>query len=92
MVSNLSNIYWVTCILCGEEVPGAIKRFKQHLAGEYGDALMCPKVTGIRIEMAAYLQNKRRPQQFYIGCATTIFYIQFCIISVGILGRISVTA
>jgi hypothetical protein len=29
---------------------------------------------------------------FYIGCATTIFYIQFCIISVGILQPLSTHA
>jgi hypothetical protein len=35
---------WVTCILCGHEGSGGIKRFKQHLAGGYGDIVLCPKV------------------------------------------------
>ena len=53
---------WVTCILCGHEGSGGIKRFKQHLAGGYGDIILCPKVTTeIRKEMEAYLQKKRRP-------------------------------
>jgi hypothetical protein len=29
---------------------------------------------------------------FYIRCTTTIFHIQICILSVGLLGRISVAA
>ena len=52
----------MTCILCGNEASGGIKRFKQHLAGGYGDTVLCPKVsTEIRKEMEAYLQKKRRP-------------------------------
>ena len=52
----------MTCILCGNEASGGIKRFKQHLAGGYGYIVLCPKVTTeIRKEMEAYLQKKRRP-------------------------------
>ncbi|XP_066319786.1 uncharacterized protein [Miscanthus floridulus] len=59
---------WVTCILCGNEASGGIKRFKQHLAGGYGDIVLCPKVTTeIRKEMEAYLQKKRRRPLFLDG-------------------------
>jgi len=56
----------VTCTLCDTEVSGGIKRLKQHLAGGYGDAKMCPKTTtAIRKEMRDYLEsNKRRRPLF----------------------------
>jgi hypothetical protein len=59
---------WVTCMLCGNEASGGIKRFKEHLAGGYGDIILCPRVsTEIRIEMEAYLQKKRRRPLFLDG-------------------------
>jgi hypothetical protein len=59
---------WVTCILCGHEGSGGIKRFKQHLAGGYGDIVLCEKVTTeIRIEMETYLQKKRRRPLYLDG-------------------------
>ena len=63
---NLSNKDEVACTLCGGSVRGGIKRLKQHLAGGFGDAKICPKVsTEIRMEMAAYLEaNKRRRPLF----------------------------
>lgn len=33
----------VTCKLCDKKVPGGIKRFKQHLAGGFGDVVNCPE-------------------------------------------------
>ena len=55
----------MTCILCGNEALGCLKRFKQHLAGGYGDIVLCPKVTTeIKKEMEAYLQKKRRRPLF----------------------------
>jgi hypothetical protein len=58
----------VTYILCGHEASRGIKRFKQHLAGGYGDIILCPKVsTEIRKEMKAYLQKKRRRPLFLDG-------------------------
>jgi len=45
-------------------VRGGIKRLKQHLAGGFGDAKICERVsTEVRKEMAAYLESnkKRRP-------------------------------
>ena len=58
----------MTCILCGHEGSGGIKRFKQHLAGGYGDIILCPKVsTEIRKEMEAYLQKKRRRPLYLDG-------------------------
>ena len=45
-------------------VRGGIKRLKQHLAGGYGDAVLCESkelTTEIRKEMSAYLEaNKRK--------------------------------
>jgi hypothetical protein len=59
---------WVTCILCGHEASGGIKRLKQHLADGYGDIILCPKVnTEIRKEIKAYLQKKRRRPLFLDG-------------------------
>ena len=58
----------MTCILCGNEASEGIKRFKHHLAGGYGDIILCPKVTTeIRKEMEAYLQKKRRRPLFLDG-------------------------
>lgn len=53
----------VQCILCKKEVHAGIKRFKQHLAGGYGDAGKCPNATAaIRKEMRDYLvANSRTP-------------------------------
>ena len=31
------------CIFCKKVVLSGIKRFKQHLAGGYGDGVKCPK-------------------------------------------------
>ncbi|CAD6266030.1 unnamed protein product [Miscanthus lutarioriparius] len=59
---------WVTCIMCGNEALGCLKRFKQHLAGGYGDIVLCTKATTeIRKEMEAYLQKKRRRPLFLDG-------------------------
>ncbi|CAA0808010.1 hAT dimerisation domain-containing protein [Striga hermonthica] len=59
---NLQNRDEVACTLCGGHVRGGIKRLKQHLAGGYGDAKLCPSVsTEVRKEMATYLEaNKRK--------------------------------
>ena len=52
---NLSNKDEVACTLCGGSVRGGIKRLKKHLAGGFGDAKICPKVsTEIRKEMAVF--------------------------------------
>ncbi|KAF0891604.1 hypothetical protein E2562_010593 [Oryza meyeriana var. granulata] len=63
---DLGNKDEVACTLCGGSVRGGIKRLKQHLAGGFGDAKICPKVgTDLRREMAAYLEaNKRRRPLF----------------------------
>ncbi|KAK3142650.1 hypothetical protein QOZ80_4BG0349490 [Eleusine coracana subsp. coracana] len=34
----------IWCIFCKKLVPSGIKRFKQHLAGGYGDAMKCSRV------------------------------------------------
>ncbi|XP_066373317.1 uncharacterized protein [Miscanthus floridulus] len=60
--TNLQNKDEVACTLCGGSVRGGIKRLKQHLAGDYGDAKLCSSVsTEVRREMAAYFDaNKRK--------------------------------
>ncbi|KAL6661838.1 hypothetical protein ACP70R_001222 [Stipagrostis hirtigluma subsp. patula] len=51
----------VQCIFCKKEVPSGIKRFKQHIAGGYGDAVKCPKAPAVvRKEMDAYLKQNSR--------------------------------
>ena len=63
---DLQNKDKVECTLCGQVVSGGIKRLKQHLAGAYGDAKLCPKASsGIRKEMTSYLEaNKRKRPMF----------------------------
>jgi len=49
------------CIFCKKVVPSGIKRFKQHLAGGYGDAVKCPEAPEmVRKDMHAYLKKKSR--------------------------------
>jgi len=51
----------VQCIFCKKVVPSGIKRFKQHLAGGYGDAVKCPEAPEmVRKDMHAYLKKKSR--------------------------------
>jgi len=48
-------------------VHGGIKRLKQHLAGGYGDAVMCQKTTTpIRKQMTDYLESNRRKRPLYL--------------------------
>ena len=48
----------VTCNLCKRKLTGGITRLKEHLAGVYGDALICLKTTTlIRIELEQALQK-----------------------------------
>lgn len=63
---DLQNKDKVECTLCGQVVSGGIKRLKQHLAGAYGDAKLCPKASsGLRKEMTSYLEaNKRKRPMF----------------------------
>ena len=57
----------VTCTLCDTMVCGGIKRLKQHLAGGYGDAKMCPRTTtAIRKEMTDYLESNKRRRPLFI--------------------------
>ena len=65
--ANLQKPDKVTCTLCDTEVSGGIKRLKQHLAGGYGDAKMCPKTTtAIRKEMRDYLESNKRRRPLFI--------------------------
>jgi len=51
----------VQCIFCKKVVPSGIKRFRQHLAGGYGDAVKCLKAPEmVRKDMHAYLKKKSR--------------------------------
>jgi hypothetical protein len=53
----------VQCIFCKKVVPAGIQRFKQHLAGGYGDTEKCPKaVAVVRKEMSDYLKKNARIQ------------------------------
>lgn len=53
----------VQCIFCKKVVPAGIRRFKQHLAGGYGDAEKCPSTPAIvRKEMDQYLKKNGRTQ------------------------------
>jgi hypothetical protein len=63
---DLQNKDKVECTLCGQVVSGGIKRLKQHLAGAYGDAKLCPKASsGLNKEMTSYLEaNKRKRPMF----------------------------
>jgi hypothetical protein len=64
---NLANKDKIACILCGGEVSGGIKGFKQHLAGGFGDAKICPRVsTEIRREMLAYLDSNKRRRPIFL--------------------------
>jgi len=52
---------FVQCIFCKKIVPSGIKRFKQHLAGGYGDAVGCPSAPEVvKKEMADYLKKNSR--------------------------------
>ncbi|VFQ67908.1 unnamed protein product, partial [Cuscuta campestris] len=58
---NRSNKDVIQCILCDRPISGAIKRFKQHLGGGYGDVVICQKTTtSIRRQMDAYLNSNKR--------------------------------
>ena len=57
----------VTCKLCNKKIPGGIKRFKQHLAGGYGDVIICPQTnTELRKKMKAYLDGNKRRRPVYL--------------------------
>ena len=48
-------------VQCKKVVPSGIKRFKQHLAGGYGDAVKCSKAPEmVWKDMHAYLKKKSR--------------------------------
>src|SRR6266540_1814150 len=58
---EIGNRDKVMCTLCNTVTKGGIKRLKEHLAGGYSDALICPNTTTeIRIEMGDYLRNNKR--------------------------------
>jgi len=51
----------VQCIFCKTITPSGISRFKQHLAGGYGDAIGCPSCPEIvRRQMDAYIKKNTR--------------------------------
>ncbi|CAN6178065.1 unnamed protein product, partial [Urochloa humidicola] len=46
---------FITCVFCSTKISSGILRFKQHLAGGYGDAVKCPRAPEpVRNEMHAY--------------------------------------
>jgi len=65
---DLENKDKVECLLCGDDFRGGIKRLKQHLAGGYGDAKLCPKSTSeLRKEMTACIESNKRKRPIYLG-------------------------
>ena len=53
--------------MCSKKIPGGIKRFKQHLAGGYGDVIICPQTnTELRKKMKAYLDGNKRRRPVYL--------------------------
>jgi hypothetical protein len=49
---------FVQCIFCKKVVPSGISRFKQHLAGGFGDAIGCPQSPElVKREMVAYIKK-----------------------------------
>jgi hypothetical protein len=51
----------VQCIFCQKIVPAGIKRFKQHLAGGFGDTVKCARVPElVSKDMLAYLRMNSR--------------------------------
>ena len=65
---DLENKDKVECLLCGDDFRAGIKRLKQHLAGGYGDAKLCPKSTSeLRKEMTAYIESNKRKRPIYLG-------------------------
>ena len=54
---------FIQCIFCKKVVPSGIKRFKQHLAGGYSDAVKCGEAPElVRREMNGYLVTRSRTQ------------------------------
>lgn len=52
---------FVRCIFCKKVIPSRIKRFKQHVAGGFGDTVKCAKVPEIvSKEMYAYLRKNSK--------------------------------
>ena len=57
----------MTCKMCGKRIQGGIKRFKQHLAGCYGDVILCPwSSTELRKRMKEYLDRNKRWRPLYL--------------------------
>jgi hypothetical protein len=53
----------VQCIFCRKVVPAGIKRFKQHIAGGYGDIEKCPTAPAIvRKELYDFLKKNARKE------------------------------
>ncbi|XP_042029910.1 uncharacterized protein LOC121776813 [Salvia splendens] len=53
----------VQCIFCRKVVPAGIKRFKQHIAGGYGDVEKCPTAPAIvRKEMYDFFKKNARKE------------------------------
>ena len=58
---DLTKKDFVQCIFCWKVIPSDIKRFKQHLAGGFGDTMKCASVPElISKEMHAYLRKNAR--------------------------------
>jgi hypothetical protein len=59
--SDPTKKYFVQCIFCQKVVPAGIKRFKQHLAGGFGDTVKCARILElVSKDMLAYLRMNSR--------------------------------
>jgi len=68
---------FIQCIFCKKVVPSGIKRFKQHLAEGYSDAVKCGEAPElVRREMNGYLVKL-----FYHALLSTTLYIFFSLYS-----------
>jgi hypothetical protein len=87
--------YWPTddkqiveCLLCGKVMCSGIKRAKQHLAGGFGDVLVCEKTTTeIMREMHAWMDKKRRKITRMMGTTPMIWSMMTMMCRIlGVLG------
>jgi hypothetical protein len=54
------------CSLCKKRISGGSKRYKEHLAGGYGDVVQCNRTKVIMKEMDAALKKNNRGQPILV--------------------------
>jgi hypothetical protein len=64
---TLQRKRWFSVFFCQKVVPAGIKRFKQHIAGGFGDVGKCPRAPEVvRKEMADYLKKNARNKMVFL--------------------------